>query len=128
MTQYTYRARLDRVVDGDTVLCEILLKDREDLGFHIYVEPITTVQSIRIAGVDSPELFSGTQRDRGAAARDFTARWLADATESDWPLLVETLKDHKSFNRYVGRLTRAETGESLADVLVAAGHAIRSNG
>ena len=41
---YTYKAKLDRVVDGDTVDAYI------DLGFDISVH-----KRIRLAGIDSPE-------------------------------------------------------------------------
>ena len=41
---YTYKAKLDRVIDGDTVDANI------DLGFDISVH-----KRIRLAGIDSPE-------------------------------------------------------------------------
>ena len=42
---YTYRAKLDRVVDGDTVDASI------DLGFDVWVK-----KRIRLHGVDTPEV------------------------------------------------------------------------
>ena len=41
---YTYKAKLDRIIDGDTVDANI------DLGFDISVH-----KRIRLAGIDSPE-------------------------------------------------------------------------
>ena len=41
---YTYKARLDRVIDGDTIDANI------DLGFDITVH-----KRIRLAGIDTPE-------------------------------------------------------------------------
>lgn len=43
---YTYRCKLDRVVDGDTVILDI------DLGFHITIK-----RSVRLLGYNSPEIF-----------------------------------------------------------------------
>ena len=41
---YTYKAKLDRVVDGDTIDANI------DLGFDITIH-----KRIRLAGIDTPE-------------------------------------------------------------------------
>lgn len=43
---YTYRCKLNRVIDGDTVVLDI------DLGFHI-----TITRSVRLLGYNSPEIF-----------------------------------------------------------------------
>lgn len=43
---YTYKCRVIRVVDGDTVILEI------DLGFHIKIE-----RSVRLLGYNAPEIF-----------------------------------------------------------------------
>ena len=58
---YTYKARLDRVVDGDTVDAYI------DLGFDISVH-----KRIRLAGIDSPESRTRDleEKARGLASKD----------------------------------------------------------
>ena len=58
---YTYKARLDRVVDGDTVDAHI------DLGFDISVH-----KRIRLAGIDSPESRTRDleEKARGLASKD----------------------------------------------------------
>ena len=58
---YTYKAKLDRVVDGDTVDAYI------DLGFDISVH-----KRIRLAGIDSPESRTRDleEKARGLAAKD----------------------------------------------------------
>ena len=57
---YTYKAKLDRVVDGDTVDAYI------DLGFDISVH-----KRIRLAGIDSPE---SRTRDLEEKARGLEAK------------------------------------------------------
>ena len=55
---YTYKAKLDRVVDGDTVDAHI------DLGFDISVH-----KRIRLAGIDSPESRTRDLEERGLASK-----------------------------------------------------------
>ena len=123
MKLYQYRARIVRIVDGDSLIAEL------DLGLHCY-----HVESLRVAGVNAPELFSGDQRESGRAARDFVAAWVEDAgidrgtNDIYWPFEVETFRDRQTFGRYIGHIVRKDTGESLADALVEAGHAVRSTG
>lgn len=108
-----YPAALDRVTDGDTYRLIV------DHGMRIRSE-----QAIRLRGVDTPEIFSGTDEERalGQEAALFAERWLHAATEGRFPLLLVTRKDKETFNRYEAEVWNAATGESLADALVAAGH------
>ena len=58
---YTYKAKLDRVVDGDTVDAHI------DLGFDITIH-----KRIRLAGIDTPESRTRDleEKARGLASKD----------------------------------------------------------
>lgn len=120
---WTYRAKLERVVDGDTVYLQV------DLGMRVH----TTV-SIRIMDVDTPELYRGSpeEREAGRVAREDTIRWFSGASEvepsedvwsgyEEWPVIVRTERDKTSFNRYVGRIYNA-AGESLTDYLYSLGY------
>jgi len=67
---YEYRARLVRVVDGDTYDLTI------DLGLRVQ-----TKARVRLRGVDTPETY-GVRRGsdewtRGRAAKDFVLEWFA---------------------------------------------------
>ena len=66
---YTYKAKLDRVVDGDTVDANI------DLGFDITIH-----KRIRLAGIDTPESRTRDleEKARGLAAKDKLIELLGD--------------------------------------------------
>lgn len=113
---WTYRAAPIRVIDGDTIVCLV------DNGFRNREE-----HSIRLAGVDTPEIFSGTAEEKaaGQAAKALVQDWIADAefdAMAKWPLIVQTEKDRQSFNRYVGRIWSTASGECLNDWLIARGY------
>lgn len=102
---WTYRARVNRVVDGDTLYVTV------DHGMHIL-----SVQSLRVARYDAPELFSGTPEERaqGAEAKLWVEVWVKDhASEGEWPLRITTNKDRRSFNRYVA-VVHTPAGRDLA--------------
>src|SRR5215210_7710432 len=107
---YWYRAKALRTIDGDTIVVEL------DFGLRVRTEI-----SIRVAGVDTPEIFTGTDRQRGAEAKAFTDNWIAFRNIGRWPFLLRTYKDTKSFDRYVADVFDVETGGSLADAIREAG-------
>lgn len=110
---YLRLCALHRVVDGDTV--EVLV----DLGFRRYSR-----EKIRLRGVNAPEPH-GETRKQGLAAAAFTQSWF-DAIEPQDRLLLESHRAD-SFGRWLGSIYRLDpegvVGESLADALLAAGHA-----
>lgn len=109
---YRYMGAIVRVHDGDTFLADI------DLGFHIKRR-----MWLRLAGVDTPEL----DTEEGKQARAFVIDWLSDGKLlSEQVFQIETAVDNKgnektTFGRYVANVINAH-GESLAEVLIAAGH------
>jgi micrococcal nuclease len=108
---YEYRARIVRVIDGDTVEAEI------DLGFHVRF----TV-TLRLAGINAPET-KGTERPRGLAATRYLERLLNEWTGASRELLVRTHKDvTEKYGRYLAELIAGEV--NLNQALVAAGHAV----
>lgn len=100
---YTYRAKLVRVIDGDTVILCI------DMGLRI-----TTTAPVRLLGINCPEM-----RDQaGKDARAWTVTWFDSHPE----FLVTTARDPEKYGRWLGVLVGPD-GLSLNDALVAAGHA-----
>lgn len=122
-TPYQYRARVDRVIDGDTVVCDI------DLGFHVSAK-----QHIRLADINAPELFRGTSEERQAGWSSKNAlQEIIDFSvmrqQSEWPFVLVTEKNRQTFGRFVGtlweidRLEAHESTESINARMVDAGHA-----
>jgi endonuclease YncB( thermonuclease family) len=78
---YTYKAYLERVIDGDTLLVNI------DVGVSVFFE-----QRLRLRGLDAPEL--GTSQ--GATAKKFVENRLKDC---DF-LIIKTHGSDK-YDRYL---------------------------
>jgi endonuclease YncB( thermonuclease family) len=84
---YHYTAEVRRIIDGDSI--EVLLS----MGDRTY-----RVRRIRILGFNSPELFSGDDREAGELARDA----LRDLLPIGSRVYIETKLDRTSFDRLLG--------------------------
>ena len=87
---YTYKAKLMRVVDGDTVDAEI------DLGFGVFMK-----QRIRLYGIDTPESRTRDleEKERGLAAKARLSELLGKE------FIVETILNKRGkFGRILGTL------------------------
>lgn len=113
---YVYRVvEILDVVDGDTV------DARLSTGFGI-----TVALRLRLAGIDTPEVYGRTAGAGGRAAAAFTAAWLAEHADGMW---VRTYKGSAravglgdgGFGRWLATV-HASDGSTLADALTAAGH------
>lgn len=100
---YVYRAEVLDVHDGDTY------KLRVDLGFRCAV----TIQC-RLHAASAPELST----PEGKAAREFVVGLLPAGAS----VVAQSYRDQQSFARWVCDVWLAD-GRSLAQVLIAAGHA-----
>ncbi|MSS70864.1 MAG: hypothetical protein EXS64_05180 [Candidatus Latescibacteria bacterium] len=78
---YTYRAVVERVVDGDTLWTCV------DLGFRTW-----TRQKLRLRGIEAPELSTAA----GQRTRDFVAQTLAEL-----PFVVLTTTKPDKYDRYL---------------------------
>lgn len=111
---YQYKAKVERVVDGDTI--DLII----DLGFKI-----TTHQRIRLAEINTPEIFSvkkdSPEYEKGMAAKLFVEKRLADNNNE---VIVETTKVTGKFGRYIGTIRLADNEESLNKELVDNGLAV----
>jgi endonuclease YncB( thermonuclease family) len=115
--EYDYAAALRRVVDGDTFDLALSMTVTTDIGFHIIETTThTTVQRVRLLGVDCPD-----SRDSGfREATRFTAGWLEEHAGT---LRCRTVKSD-SFGRYLGDIYSTRTLKSLNVALLNAGHAV----
>lgn len=119
---WQYRAYATRAVDGDTIEVEV------DLGFRL-----TMVQTVRVNGINAPELATA----EGKAAKAAAWKWLTDATgirkaHSQWPIVISTAKPNAltggdKYGRWLASITRAD-GHDLATDMIAAGHALPWDG
>jgi endonuclease YncB( thermonuclease family) len=62
---FQYSVQPLRVVDGDTIVVNI------DLGFQIYTE-----EYLRLADVDTPEIFGKYAEEKGKLAKLFVGMWI----------------------------------------------------
>ena len=113
--KWEYICEVTRVVDGDTI--EVCI--RSDMGFRVVNE---TVQRIRLARIDAPERYRGTEE--GRAAGKAATEWLKDMIEGK-TVIIRTDKVKETFNRYVAEVWFDD--ENISDVLVDAGHAKYEN-
>lgn len=95
---YNYKARVVRVVDGDTLLLEV------DLGFNISLR-----QSIRLARINAPE-----KADEGGAEATSTLAALCNGAE-----VFIIVKSRDPYGRYVAEVTHKDI--NLSDEMMRLG-------
>lgn len=106
---YTYRAKVTKVYDGDTITVDI------DLGFGIVMKE----QTIRLLGIDAPEI-RGEDRQKGLSSRSF----LADRIPIGSVVIMKTVKDRKEkYGRYLATIYYGDTLVNLNEEIIANGHA-----
>lgn len=103
-TPYTYAATLIRIVDADTVILQL------DLGLRL-----TATMPIRLLGINAPEM--------NTAAGTVSRQWVVDWFQAHPQFRVDTAKDPEKYGRWLG-VIRPESGASLNEALVTAGHAV----
>ena len=118
---YTYKATLDRVIDGDTIDVNI------DLGFDISVK-----KRVRFLGINTPESRTRDleEKKRGLAAKD-RVKSILDENKS---FIVES-KEVGKFGRVLGEIfintvdtIKTEEKVSLNELLKTEGHAVEYHG
>lgn len=107
---YIRKATVTRVVDGDTLVCDI------DLGFGIW----RIGQKLRVLGINCPELHGATHV-AGKAAMDATAAWFGDLPAN---VTIQTfVADTDAFGRVLAKVERSD-GADLGDYLLSKGFAV----
>lgn len=113
MKPFQYRARPQRVIDGDTVDLTI------DLGFRIHHNI-----RVRLAGINAPET-RGPNKEDGNQATDHL-RTLIHKGIGDWPILIETEKTGK-YGRWIGTLHYYDPNRNhlvnINQAMIKSGHA-----
>lgn len=108
---YKYNAKLEKVVDGDTL--DVII----DIGFKL-----TTNQRIRLAYVNTPEIFSqkpdSEEYRRGMQAKEYVLKRFAENRNE---MEIETFKRTGKYGRYIGIIKLADSDLTLNDELLKQG-------
>lgn len=111
---YQYKAKLVRVVDGDTVILDF------DLGFHVRVE-----KRVRFARIDAVERKDDPERLATKAVID----WFSGTKNECF--IRTTLDKEDKYGRVIGEITQTYMGKenlgdlpNLSDHQVQRGHAV----
>jgi endonuclease YncB( thermonuclease family) len=111
MTTWTVPARVSRVIDGDTLVCDL------DLGWGLWLHD----RRVRLAGVNCPEM----NTLEGEAARLYVTELLA---EVKWQVTVVSHSLDK-YGRVLGEVRLGENeATNLSAFLLADGHAVPMKG
>lgn len=103
---YEYKARITRVIDGDTVQATI------SLGFHL-----TSTHRLRLLGIDTPE----RGQDGYAEATARLVELIEQHEDDEGYILIRTAKDD-SFGRWLANLVGSD-GVTLNERMVEEGFA-----
>ena len=101
---YIRKAKLIRVIDGDTFEVEI------DLGFSILIR-----RKVRLFGVDCPEM-KGPHKDKGLEAKDLSSKFFIE-NHGEFLLLSHSDKID-NFGRILAEVWDSSGKKSLADILL----------
>lgn len=108
---YQYKAKVEKVVDGDTLEVTI------DLGFKI-----TTVQKLRLAGINTPETYNvkkdSEEYQKGMLAKNYVEKRIS---ENNNMILIETEKVTEKYGRYITKVWLENPAKTLNDELVEKG-------
>ncbi|WP_346854743.1 thermonuclease family protein [uncultured Draconibacterium sp.] len=114
---YKYKAKIDRIVDGDTM--DIIV----DLGFKI-----STHQRIRLQGINTPETYNvkkdSEEYRKGSLAKEFVIQRIE---ANNYEALIDTEKDTGKYGRYIATVWLADSPVSLNQELVDKGYAVVAN-
>ena len=105
---YQYKAKLIRVIDGDTVDLNV------DLGFKVFMEI-----RFRLKGIDTPEI-RGSEKEAGLVAKKFIVEVLT-AGDINKDITVTSEKTGK-FGRWLGTIFVGDI--NVNELMINQGHAV----
>ena len=104
---WTYRAKIERVVDGDTIDLKV------DLGFRTYKNV-----RVRLSGVDTAETYGIAKESEeyalGKEQTAFVKEFLS--TDDEWDITFYSNGEKGSFGRWMGDVS--VNGEKLTEALI----------
>ena len=113
---YTYKAKLDRIVDGDTIDAHI------NLGFDITIH-----KRIRLAGIDTPESRTRDleEKAKGLEAKAYVKDLLENSDEGKFSIISH---GRGKYGRVLGELFVKGHDKSVNELLKENGHAYEYHG
>lgn len=124
---YDYPARVVRVVDGDTLVMDLMLEEAmADLGFSFYERRERFFRlRVRLLGMNAPE----KNTPEGKAAKKYMELLVKNVPE-EWGFRVKTVKDKadKYGGRYDGYVRRAVDNGDLSALMIEAGRGVKWDG
>jgi len=113
---YTYKAKVIRIIDGDTIVVDI------DLGFYCWLFN----QSIRLAGIDTPETRTknSLEKEAGFLAKSFVENHIKPG---DIVVVTTILDKTEKFGRILGNIS-TENGFNINQALLHENLAVSYNG
>jgi|TARA_R110001592_G_scaffold116235_1_gene317464 micrococcal nuclease len=108
---YEYKAKVTRVVDGDTV--DLLI----DVGFNIHIK-----ERARLYGIDAPESRTRDleEKKRGLASK---ARLIEILESFGDTIVVKTSIDKGKYGRLLAELLSQDGDQNANQMLISEGHA-----
>jgi micrococcal nuclease len=111
---YTYKIKkLNSVVDGDTIDCDI------DLGFDISIN-----QRVRLAGIDTPESRTKDlyEKKLGLESKDFLKKKLSEC-KGNLIIKTEKIDSTEKYGRIIGWLYEDGSEVSFNQMMIDGGYA-----
>lgn len=113
---YKYTAKLNKIIDGDTIDIKV------DLGFRTSLDI-----RVRLYGINTPEVYgvakTSTEYQEGAKARDFVTQWFASLGSETFA--VKTFKDkQEKYGRWLAEITSLDGCKILNEDLITTGNAV----
>ncbi|HNE11673.1 MAG TPA: thermonuclease family protein, partial [Leptospiraceae bacterium] len=88
--RFTYKAYLERVIDGDTLLVTI------DLGFSISIK-----QRLRLRGLDAPEISTSPQNPLTSSKKGLASKRFIESCLKDCKFLIIKTHGKDKYDRYL---------------------------
>ena len=116
---FEYHAKVNKIIDGDTVNVDL------DLGFNI----ILSNQSVRLLGIDTPESRTSDKAEKvfGTLSKNKVKEFI-DKCEGQIILQTVLIDSEEKFGRLLGKIINPKDNTVLNDWLIANRYAVAYNG
>lgn len=116
---FEYHAKVNKVIDGDTINVDI------DLGFNV----ILSNQNVRLLGIDTPESRTSDKIEKifGTLSKEKTKEFL---DKRDNQIILQTIlsDSEEKFGRLLGKVIDPKDKTALNDWLIVNHYAVAYNG